>query len=46
MPEDQLDFLQYNADKADVWPNITELKEAPDDADDWKEVQGKRQYLE
>ena len=46
VPEDQLDFLQYNADKAEIWPNITEQIEAPEDADDWKEVEGKRQYLE
>jgi len=28
------------------WPNITEKKDAPPDADEWDGVPGKKQYLE
>jgi ferredoxin len=29
-----------------VWPVINEMKDAPTDADDWKDVKNKFQYLE
>ena len=28
------------------WPNITEEKDPPEDADDWREVTNKVKYLE
>jgi ferredoxin len=31
---------------AEIWPNITEQKEAPADAEKWNGVEGKIQYLE
>lgn len=34
-------WLQFNADKSVVWPNITRRKDAPADADDFQEVEGK-----
>jgi len=34
-------WLQLNRDYAASWPNITRKKPAPDDADDWKGVEGK-----
>jgi len=46
LPEDQQEFLSLNAELAQQWPVITEMKPAPGDADDWKEVSGKLQYLE
>lgn len=46
LPEDQADFLQWNADLAEQWPNITEKKDAPTDAEEWDGVANKRQYLE
>jgi len=45
LPEDQQDFLALNAELAKEWPVITEMKEAPADADDWKEVSEKLDHL-
>jgi len=46
LPEGQQQFLQINADLAQNWPNITVKKAAPVDAEEWKEVKDKLQYLE
>ena len=46
VPEDQKEFLNLNAKLAPIWPNITRIKPAPDDADDWKKVKDKRNLLE
>ena len=46
LPEDQQQFLQLNEDLSRDWPVITEMKDAPADADDWREVKDKLQYLE
>lgn len=46
LPEDQQDLLAVNTEKAKLWPSITRTKPPPDDADDWKDVKGKLQYLE
>jgi ferredoxin len=46
LPEDQRDFLALNAELAKAWPGITEKKDAPDDADDWKDKPDKRHLLE
>ena len=46
LPGDQVEFLVLNQELAETWPNITEMKDAPPDADDWREVTGKAKYLE
>lgn len=46
LPEDQQHFLELNAELAKEWPSITSMKAPPEDADDWREVEGKTQYLE
>jgi ferredoxin len=46
LPEDQAVFLDLNAELAQVWPNITEKKDAPADHAEWDGVPGKLQYLE
>ena len=46
LPEDQQDFLDINTRLAEMWPNITEAKDPPPDADDWREVAEKRHLLE
>ena len=46
VPEDQLDFIQLNAELAKIWPVITEKKDPLPDADEWAQVKDKRQYLE
>ena len=39
-------FVELNAELAKEWPVINSMKDAPADADDWKEVKDKLQYLE
>lgn len=46
LPEDQQQYLKLNAELAANWPNITVKKDAPPDADEWKDVKDKSQYLE
>ena len=46
LPDDQQVFLELNAELAEVWPNITEMKEAPADAEEWAGKPNKLQYLE
>lgn len=46
LAEDQKQFLQINAELAGVWPNITEKKDAPEDAAEWEGVKNKIDYLE
>jgi ferredoxin len=46
LPEGQQQFLELNAELAKNWPVIDALKEPPADADDWREVKDKLQYLE
>ena len=45
LPDDQQDFLKINAELSQKWPVITEMKEAPADADEWKEVSRKLDHL-
>ena len=45
-PEDKKEFLTLNKRLANQWPTITKMKPAPEDADQWKDVQDKLQYLE
>jgi ferredoxin len=46
VPEDQKEYIAFNAKMAKVWPGINDAKEPLPDADDWVEVSGKFQYLE
>nr|1FF2_A Chain A, FERREDOXIN I [Azotobacter vinelandii] len=46
VPEDMQEFIQLNAELAEVWPNITEKKDPLPDAEDWDGVKGKLQHLE
>jgi ferredoxin len=46
VPEDQRDFTQLNAELAKVWPAITDTKEGPPDADEYKDMKDKRALLE
>lgn len=38
-------FTQINAEFSKQWPVITQVKPAPADAEQWKNVPGKKQYL-
>ena len=45
LPEGQEDFIEINAELALLWPVITEMKDAPADADDWNGKPGKRKFI-
>jgi ferredoxin len=46
LPAEQSEFLQLNRDLSQKWPNISHMKTPPQDADQWKDVPNKRDYLE
>ena len=46
VPQDQLEFIALNAELAKEWPVITEMKDAPKDAEEWNGKKGKLDYLE
>jgi ferredoxin len=46
LPEHQHQFLELNAELAKIWPTLSERKDPPPDADEWKEVKDKLRYLE
>ncbi len=46
LPADQIYFAQLNAELAKLWKPIVQKKEAPADADQWKDVKGKLNLLE
>ena len=46
VPEDQVPFIELNAELAELWPNITEIKESPGDAEEWDGKPGKLALLE
>ena len=39
-------FIELNAELSREWPVINSMKDAPADADDWKDVKDKLQHLE
>ena len=45
LPKDQIEFMEINAKLADVYENITEAAEPLPDADSFKDVKGKKQFL-
>ena len=46
VPEDQLDFIQLNAELCQNWPVITEQKPPLEDAEAWDGKPDKRQLIE
>jgi len=46
LPEGQEAFIQLNAELSLEWPVITDVKDAPEDADDWAKKDNKIDYLE
>lgn len=46
LPDEQHDFLALNAELANLWPVINEIKDAPDDAKHWETIKDKRHLLE
>jgi ferredoxin len=45
LPDDQKEFVAINAELAETWPNITEMKDALPDAEQWDGVANKREKL-
>tara|TARA_B100000965_G_C19588322_1_gene756837 strand:+ start:108 stop:716 length:609 start_codon:yes stop_codon:yes gene_type:complete len=45
LPNDQIDFIEINARLSEVYENITEASEPLPDADSFKYVEGKKQFL-
>jgi len=45
VPENQKDFIELNAELAKLWPVITEVIPAPDDAEQWDGVPNKINHL-
>jgi ferredoxin len=46
VPADQAAFIDLNAELSKQWPNITEMKPALADADEWKDKPGKLAQLQ
>ena len=46
LPEDQMEFLEINAELSPQWPVITVRKDPPEDAAEWEEVKDKRQFID
>lgn len=46
LPEDKKSFTDLNKRLSKEWPMITAMKNAPADADEWKNVPDKLKYLE
>lgn len=46
MPAEQSEYLEINAQLCQQWPNITELKAPPVDADKWNGIADKLSMLE
>ena len=45
LPENQIEFIEINAKLADVYENITEAKDPLPDADNFKDIEKKIQFL-
>lgn len=46
LPEAYKEYLPINRDYAAKWPNITATKAPLEDAEAWKDVEHKKQYLQ
>ena len=46
VPADMQEFIELNAELSKEWPVINEMKDPPEDADEWKDKTDKLKYLE
>jgi len=46
VPENMQGFIELNAELAKEWPVINEMKDAMEEAEKWKDVEGKIEHLE
>ena len=45
VPEKWAEYVEINAKLAGMWPVITDKKDAVEGADDWKDIEEKREHL-
>ncbi len=45
VPEKWSEYIELNVKLGGLWPEIAEKKDAPADADEWKDVAEKREHL-
>ncbi len=46
LTEDEGHILALNTELSQIWPVISEMKDPPPDADEWKDKKGKLELLE
>jgi len=46
LPQDQLEWVDLNAELSKTFPTLTDKKAALPEAEEWKDVKDKRQHLE
>jgi ferredoxin len=46
LPAGEENFLELNQELAEIWPNITEIKDPLPDAEEWNGKENKRDLLE
>ena len=46
LPEDQMEFIELNAELSLEWPVISVMKPGPPDAAEWEDVKEKRHLLQ
>ena len=46
LPEDQIDFIEINAELSEIWPNITEEIDQLPEAEEYAKIKDKKHLLE
>ena len=46
LPEDQIDFIEINAELSEIWPNITEEQDQLPEAEEYAVIKDKKHLLE
>ena len=46
VPDDKREIVDLNAELSKVWPTLTQSKDPLPEAEEWKETEGKLEYLE
>ena len=46
LPKDQIEFIEINAELAEIWPNITEQIPPLSEAEEYKNIMPKKHLLE
>ena len=46
LPDDQIEFIEINAELSEIWPNITEEKDQLPEAEEYSQIKDKKHLLE